>query len=334
MDIEKIKTILSDGPKYRFDQAMQSVFRDLISNWSEALVFPIELRQELNDKCPIDIANQIFKSKDGTVKALLTLNDGKQIETVLMRFKDERNTVCVSSQVGCPMGCAFCSTGKMGLGRNLNVGEIIDQVLFFARYLKQQSNGAEKVSNVVFMGMGEPMLNYTNVMDAIRILNNPKYFGLGIRHMSISTCGVVEGINKLAEEALQVNLAISLHAPNDELREKIMPIAKAYPLAVLFESIDRYIAKTSRKVMFEYLMLDKINDSKENALQLARLMKKPLYMVNLIAYNPTGDFNSSPKETIDEFSKILKDSGVDVTVRHSFGQDIKAACGQLAGRAD
>jgi len=331
MEIEALKQVLNSEAKYRLVQSMQAVFKDLVSDWNEATVLPKELQEKLKKNCSLEIDSQIVVAKDGTTKALINLADGKKVEVVLMRYRDERNTVCVSSQAGCPMGCLFCATGKMGTGRNLTVGEMLDQVLLFARHLKKEAGEDGEVSNIVFMGMGEPFLNYDNVMEAIKILNDPKGFALGIRYISISTCGIVDGINKFAEENLQVNLAISLHAPNDKLRSKLMPINKQNPINKVLEAVDNYIAKSSRKVMFEYLMLKGVNDSSDLARELASIMNKSLYMVNLIAYNATGDFEASPKETVDQFSEILKKMGVAVTIRHSFGREIKAACGQLAG---
>jgi 23S rRNA (adenine2503-C2)-methyltransferase len=226
----------------------------------------------------------------------------------------------------------------MGFKRNLEVFEIIGQVLFFARYLKESS---EKITNLVFMGMGEPFLNYENVIQAIKIINDKEGFNLGARKISISTVGIIEGIEKLSNEKLQVNLAISLHAPTDKLRSKIMPINKKYNLREVFKAVDNYIEKTNRKVMFEYLMIKDLNDSSECARELVKLIKKPLYFVNLISYNPvenilteghynpTENFQSSPKEIIKNFKNILEKEGVSVTERYRFGRDIKAACGQL-----
>ena len=288
---------------------------------------PLLLRKNLNKICPINIKAQVFFSKDEkTAKAIIILKDGLKIESVLMKYSDSRNTVCVSSQVGCALNCSFCATGKIGFKRNLEVFEIVEQVLFFARYLKKKG---EKVTNNVFMGMGEPFLNYENTISAIRILNDKEGFNLGARHISISTAGILEGIKKLAEEKLQVNLAISLHAPDDDLRSKIMPINKTYPIVDVLEAVDNYIKKTKRKVMFEYLMVKDLNDSDVHAQRLSKLMKKPLYLVNLILYNPTGVFKPSSSARIKKFKEILRKKGVQVTQRYRFGQNIKAACGQL-----
>jgi len=330
MDLNKFKKIFENEPKYRLEQAQKSLFQGLIKNWQEAIGLPLALREKLEKEFPIEIPAEIFTAKDkNTVKTLITLEDGLKVETVLMRHKDTRNTVCVSSQVGCPMNCSFCATGRMGFKRNLETWEILEQILFFARYLKDQG---EKITNVVFMGMGEPFLNYQNVMTAIKILNDKNGFNLGARHISISTVGVTEGIERLAGEEIQINLAISLHAPDNETRSKIMPANKNYPIEKILKAVDEYIKKTNRQVMFEYLMLKGVNDSEEHAKALSKLLKKPLYMVNLIAYNPTGIYDPSPASQIKKIKEILEHEGITVTQRHEFGQDIGGACGQLAIR--
>jgi 23S rRNA (adenine2503-C2)-methyltransferase len=346
MKLEQLEKILEFQPKYRLEQVKRLIFVDLIKSWDEATTLPGELREELNKQCPLDIDADVFESPDGkTIKALISLEDGQKIEAVLMRYESERNTVCISSQVGCALGCDFCATGKLGFRRNLTVDEIISQVLFFARRLKQMPRSVlgkncrgqtsadciNVITNIVFMGMGEPFLNYDNVLESIKILNDQKGFNLGARHFSISTVGIVEGIKKLAEEPFQVNLAISLHAPDDELRSKLMPVNKRYQINEILKSVDEYVEKTNRKVMFEYIMIDGVNDSARHARELAKLMKKPLYFINLIPCNPVGDFKASPQTQIEKFKKILKERGIQVNQRYSFGQDIKAACGQLAG---
>ncbi len=317
-------------PKYRSGQAKKALFHDLIQNWQEATALPVSLREELNKKHPIEISSETFVSKDGnTVKALFVLKDNLKIEAVLMRHKDKRNTVCVSSQVGCPLGCVFCATGKLGFKRNLEVWEIVGQVLFFARYLKKTG---EKVTNIVFMGMGESFLNYENVIGAIKVLNDKEGFNLGARHFSISTVGIIEGIVKLAEEKLQINLAVSLHAPDDKLRSELMPINKKYPIKKILIAVDDYIKKTRRRVMFEYVMIKDLNDSDGQAKALADLMRKPLYFVNLISYNFTGIFKPSAPARIKKFKEILEKGSVSVTQRHRFGEDVNAACGQLVAK--
>jgi 23S rRNA (adenine2503-C2)-methyltransferase len=328
MNLEKLYKVLEDQPKYRAQQAKDAIFKKLVSNWSEASNISKDLKEALNKECPLEIDGQVFASRDTkTTKALITLVDGLQIETVMLSHKDGRHTVCVSTQVGCPLACTFCATGKLGLKRNLETGEILEQVLFFSRMLREED---KRVSNVVFMGMGEPFLNYDKTLKTISYLNED--LGIGARHISISTSGVIDGIEKLASQKLQVNLAISLHAPNEKLRGELMPINKKFPLKDLLKAVDKYIVKTGRRVMFEYLMIKGVNDSPIQAKELAKLMKKPLYMVNLIACNPTDVFEASEKKSIENFRKILEQEGVAVTQRYSFGQDIDAACGQLANK--
>jgi len=331
MNIGNLEKILEKEPAYRLRQAKSAVFGDLIENWEEATVLPQALRKKLGEDCPLQIRAKVLLSKEKTAKAVLTLNDGLKIESVLLRHKDNRNTICVSSQAGCPLGCQFCLTGQMGFKRNLEYFEIVEQVLFFARLLKKPFDTAQgRVTNIVFMGMGEPFLNHDNVIKAIKVLNDKDGFNLGSRHFSISTVGITEGIEKLSKENLQVNLAISLHAPDDELREKIMPINKKYPLRKIMEAVKNYIEKTKRRVMFEYIMIEDVNDSEEQAKKLAELLKGiSLSFVNLISYNPTGIFKPSLPERIKIFKEILEKNGISATQRYRFGQDIRAACGQL-----
>jgi 23S rRNA (adenine2503-C2)-methyltransferase len=352
MSFEKIKEILKEEPEFRLKQVKKAVFSDLIEDWGKATTLSKDLRQKLSKTYPIPELKpeKLLESKDGeTAKALFALDDGLKIESVLMRHGLEdsaeavRNTVCVSSQAGCGMNCSFCATGKNGFNRNLEPLEIYGQVMFFARYLKNKN---EKVNGVVIMGMGEPFLNYDNVFEAIRVLNDKDGFNLGARHISISTCGITEGIEKLAKEPLQVNLAVSLHAPNGALREKLMPINKTYPIAKILAAVDDYIKKTKRRVMFEYLMIDGVNDSEAQAEDLGKLLVHSLrfgnqkdfarpdrryYFVNLISFNAVGhsEFRPSPGWKIKKFKQVLEMLGVDVTQRYRFGKEIKAACGQL-----
>lgn len=331
MDFDKINKILAGEPKFRTKQIGQLIWRDLIEDWDEATTLPAALREKLKAECPLEIKAEVFPDKDGrSAKALITLADGLNVETVLMKHQD-RDTACVSSQIGCPLGCLFCATGQMGFKRNLTAGEIIEQVLFWARYLKKEN---ERLSNLVFMGMGEPFLNYDNVFGAIKILNDDNLLGIGARHISISTAGIIEGMERMAEDMPQINLAISLHAPNDELRQKLMPIAKQYPLVRLMATAEDYVAKTNRKLMFEYVMIKDVNDSTENARELAKRLKNPLFFVNLIAYNPTGEFVPSSPAQIKKFKDILMKAGVQALERYRFGQEIKGACGQLSGKTN
>lgn len=340
----KIEQVLKNEPIYRIRQAREAVYQKLISDWSQATNLPKNLRDILNENCPLEIDAEIFKSKDGkTTKALLRLADGLNIECVLMRHKDRdegnRNTVCVSTQVGCSLGCTFCATGKMGFKRNLTGDEIVNQILFFARKLGGDGkNSAErdfanrdKITNIVFMGMGEPFLNYENVISAIKYLNDKSTMGLGMRRFSISTAGIPEGIKKFADENIEANLAWSLHAPNDELRSKLMPINKKYPINEVLEALQYYQNKTRRKIMFEYIMIDNVNDSDLCANQLAGISKKFICAVNLIPYNSTGIFKASFPDRIKRFREILEQRNVETIQRFSFGTDISSACGQLAG---
>jgi 23S rRNA (adenine2503-C2)-methyltransferase len=330
MDLTSLQKILAKEPRYRLQQVKKSLFQDLIDDWSEATTLPLRLRNELKRDCQIGISAETFVSKDQTTeKALITLKDGLEIETVLLCHKGgrRRNTICVSSQVGCALGCRFCATGKMGFKRSLDFFEIVEQVLFFARRLEKTS---QKITNVVFMGMGEPFLNYENVIGAVKTLNDKDGFNLGARHFSISTVGIIEGIEKLAQEELQVNLAISLNAPDDALRSKIMPINEKYPIDKILRAVDNYIEKTRRRVMFEYIMINGLNDSDQAARKLIKITKRNLCFVNLIPYNPTGGFEPSFLHRVEKFKKILERGGVNVTQRYRFGREIKAACGQLA----
>lgn len=240
--MDTFEDILRKYPKFRSDQAKRDLFRSLLENWQDSTVLPKDLKDELQKNFPIDIPAETVTSKNkDAAKAVITLSDGERIETVLMRHADGRNTVCVSSQVGCALNCAFCATGKMGFKRDLSSWEIVMQVLFFARLLKKEG---EKITNVVFMGMGEPFLNYDAVMEAVKVLNDRDGFSLGARNFSISTAGIVEGIDRLSEEDLQINLAISLHAPDNETRSKLMPINRKYPVETVLEAVSRYTKKT------------------------------------------------------------------------------------------
>jgi len=319
MNLKNLNKIIEKEPAFRKNQIEKLIYQDAIDDWDKATVLPLKLREELKKETLLKIKAEIFKSKN-VEKALITLEDNSQIETVLMKH-DDRTTVCVSSQVGCALGCKFCATGKLGFKRNLKTEEILEQVLVFKR--------KERIRNIVFMGMGEPFLNYDNVLSAVKILNNENTFNIGARHVSISTVGITEGIEKLSNEKLQINLAISLHAPNNNLRLKLMPISKKYSLENILKTVNEYIKKTNRKVMFEYTLIDNVNDSIENAKELSKIMKHPLYMVNLIKYNDTEEFKAPSNEKIKRFKNYLEKGGINVTERYRFGGDIHAACGQL-----
>lgn len=329
MNLSNLENIIELEPGYRLKQIKSAVFQQLTENWMEITVLPLVLREKLNAECSLSIRAESFPSKTkDTIKVRIVLKDNLAVESVLMCHQDGRNTICVSSQIGCQLGCKFCATGKMGFKRNLESFEIIEQVIFFARYLKKKN---KRISNIVFMGMGEPFLNYENVMQAIKILNDKDGLNIGARHISISTSGIIEGIKRLSEEKLQLNLAISLHGSNDSLRSELMPINEKYSIKMVLKSVDDYIKKTKRKVMFEYLLIKGVNDSDSCAMELAKLIKKPLYFLNLILYNSTGTFKPSSPERVKKFKSILKKLGVKFSQRYKFGQDINAACGQLVG---
>lgn len=295
-------------------------------------VFPAALRGELAARGlrfssvePVVLQ----RSNDGqTTKGLFRLADGLEVEAVLMEHHNDRTTVCISSQAGCAYKCAFCSTGQAGFTRHLKATEIFDQARFFAIEL---AGKRKKITNVVYMGMGEPFSNFDAVMDSVKLLNDPQGFGLGHRHITISTVGLVPQIDKFADEGIQVNLAISLHAPTDEIRSAIMPVNGRYPIEDLMDACARYVAKTNRKIFFEYVMLAGVNDGPEEARALVKLMRGHLYHVNLIPYNATPDakLRGSDEAHIKAFHDILEAAGVPCTIRVPMGRDIAAACGQL-----
>jgi 23S rRNA (adenine2503-C2)-methyltransferase len=317
---------------YRVKQLYRAACKELAASPEAVTTLPKELRERLAaEGFAFDavVPVTLLRSSDAqTTKGLFRLADGAEIEAVLMEHYGGRSTVCVSSQAGCAFKCAFCSTGQAGFTRHLRATEIFDQARFFARDLATRG---KKITNVVFMGMGEPLHNYDAVMQAVALLNDPQGFGLGHRHITISTVGVVPRIDRFSDEGIQVNLAISLHAPSDEQRARIMPVNRKWPLADLLAACARYVEKTNRKVFFEYVMLDGVNDDPATARALAALMRGHLYHVNLIPYNSTPDaeFQGSPTERIWEFAAILDRAGVPTTVRASMGRDIAAACGQL-----
>ena len=309
-----------------------------IRNWvyfKNALSFDMmtDLSKKFREKIgeTLEISSYKIKQKqvsiDGTVKYLLEFNDGSLVETVLMRFDNRENlTACVSSQVGCQMGCKFCATAKRGFIRNLEPFEIIEQVLAIQQDLNL------KVTNVVFMGQGEPLQNIDNVIKAIEILNNE--FQIGKRRITVSTCGVVDGINKLANMNFQPTLAVSLHCANDEKRSQIMPINKKYPIGILMQSLKDFVNKTKNRVTIEYTLIGENNDSLTDARELSLLIKDLKCNVNLIIYNPVfGDKYKRPQKiNIQKFKYILEQSGKKVTIRLERGADIDAACGQLSGK--
>ncbi|MET0305099.1 MAG: 23S rRNA (adenine(2503)-C(2))-methyltransferase RlmN [Solirubrobacterales bacterium] len=319
------QTLAAAGePSYRASQIWEWVARGAHS-YAEMTNLPAPLRERLEQTVPFSTLElrAEAKSDDGTVKALFHTTDGRPIEAVLMRYRDGRRSVCLSSQSGCPLTCTFCATGQMKFGRNLTADEILDQALHFRR--------AEAIDHVVFMGMGEPTMNLDAVLGACERLPD---LGVTNRRTAISTVGWVPGIDRLAECAMPVSLALSLHAPNDGLRSQLMPVNDRYPLAEVLAACERYHAQRRRnKVFVEYVMLDGVNDLPEHARELAALLDRRTYKVNLIPYNPTGAYDGSSPERIEVFRAILAEHGLSATVRLTRGRDIEAACGQLAASA-
>lgn len=272
-------------------------------------------------------------SSDGTRKYLFALNDGTLIETVLMPHK-YGNSVCVTTQVGCNIGCSFCASGTLRKQRDLTAGEIMAQVMLVQRDLNTLEGEAQRVSHIVIMGIGEPFDNYDNFMDFIRIVNHPKGLAIGARHITVSTSGIVPKIRQFADEGIQVNLAISLHAPNDELRSNIMKINNAYPIPELMDAVRYYIAKTNRRITFEYIMMRGVNDQIIHARQLVKLVRGMNAYINLIPFNAVDEhgYQRSTKEDVSAFFDYLKKEKIQVMVRREFGHDIDAACGQLRAK--
>ncbi len=289
-----------------------------------------EIQQQLLKDFSTDfIKIEIVEEGNLVKKFLFRLLDGEKVEAVLMEH-DYGLSVCVSSQVGCNMGCKFCESGRLKKVRNLETYEIVEQILLIEQYINK------RIDSVVMMGIGEPFDNYDNIIKFIRVINDSKGLAIGARHITVSTCGLVPKIKEFSNLDLQVNLALSLHAPTDEIRNKIMPINKAYSIDTVIQAVKEYIAKTNRRVTIEYVMLNMVNDSKECAILLAKLLQNMNVYVNLIPYNETNniDFSKSDKKRIDSFYQVLKENKINVTIRREFGGNIKAACGQLRSESD
>jgi len=323
--------------RYRADQILYPLYYKFPKDISEIKQLPKNMREELTEAgYAIGSAKEIHRivSDDGdTTKLLLSLTDDASVETVLMQYPSSkinghpRSTICVSTQIGCAMGCVFCATGQMGFETNLKAEHIVSQVIHFADILQHRG---EHVTNLVFMGMGEPMANYDEMIRAIQILTHDRGFGIGQRHITVSTIGIVSGIDKLADENLQIGLAISLHAPTNELRKKLVPTAGPHSVEDIVAAGNRYYKKTGRRVTFEYALMKGINDSPEIAVELARLLQGNGSHVNLIPINPTtGNFERPTQDNVLEFERILSNTGINCTVRIEKGTEISAACGQL-----
>jgi 23S rRNA (adenine2503-C2)-methyltransferase len=325
MDLDLLHTTLEDlgQPPFRAAQVWEWAARGA-SGYEAMTNLPAALREQLAERVPfssLELEHDAH-SRDGTVKALFATHDGRAIEAVLMRFRDGRRSLCVSSQSGCPLTCSFCATGTMKFGRNLTASEILDQALHFRRI--------EDVDHAVFMGMGEPMMNLEGVLAACERLPD---IGIGHRRTTISTVGWVPGIDRLAECDMPIRLAWSLHAPDDALRSQIMAVNDRYPIAEVLAACDRWHEAKRRMVFIEYVMLKGVNDGYAQAVALAQLLDHRRYKVNLIPYNPTGMYDGSSREAIAAFQAVLEEHGLRSTVRLTRGRDIDAACGQLAAKA-
>lgn len=323
-DLEEF--FLSIGEKkFKARQIFEWIYKKHIYDFYEMSNISKSLQEKLNNTFSTNLLKiKTKQSSKLTNKYLFELDDGNMIEAVLMRH-DYGNSICVSSQVGCNMGCSFCESGRLKKVRDLTAADIVRQIIMI------QEDIDERIDSVVVMGIGEPFDNYENVMNFVRIINSPYGIEIGARHITISTSGLVPMINKYGDEDLQTNLAISLHAPNDELRSKLMKVNKAYPIKELMKAIDDYIKKTNRRVTIEYLLLKDVNDTNKCAEELSKLLKGKNVYVNLIPYNETShiEYKTSPNENVMKFYDTLKKNKINVTVRMRFGDEIDAACGQL-----
>ena len=328
MTLPEIEAVLKDlgQPKFRAKQVFTWLHKG-VRSYEEMTNLPKSLRDTLAEQYPLlppVVVRKQESQRDGTIKYLWQLSDGNCVETVLMRYH-YGNTVCISTEVGCRMGCAFCASTIGGLVRRLEPFEILDQVLY------TQADSGLPIGHIVLMGIGEPLDNFDNVMRFLELVNHPDGMNISMRHISLSTCGLVPMIDKLAERKLQLSLAISLHGPNDEIRSRIMPVNKAYPMDVLLAACRRYYDATSRRIHFEYAMIDGVNDREEDARELLRRLKGLQAHVNMIPLNHVEEspLKPSTKQAVAKFQKILEDGGIPATVRRTLGGDIDASCGQL-----
>ncbi len=324
MDPVLLEQTLADSghPAFRGRQVWEWAARGA-RGYEEMSNVPAALREQLTATVPFSSLELVREAhaSDGTVKALFRTHDGRAVEAVLMRYRDGRSSLCLSSQSGCPLTCTFCATGAMKFGRNLTAGEILDQALHFRR--------DHEVNHVVFMGMGEPMMNLASVLETCRRLPS---VGVTHRRTAVSTVGWIPGIDALAEEPMPIRLALSLHAADEALRSQIMPVNDRYPLAEVLAACDRFYEVKRRQVFIEYVMLKDVNDGAVHARQLTDVLDPKRYKVNLIPYNPTGMYDGSSRATIERFRALLEEHGLRATVRLTMGRDIDAACGQLAAR--
>jgi 23S rRNA (adenine2503-C2)-methyltransferase len=332
---EQLNTLLESWgePAFRSRQLWKGMYKNLWAAPDDFSNLSKTLRQKLNTFfrfSSLETLDQVHSSDQETVKSLFKLTDGHYIETILMHYR-KRNSLCISSQAGCALRCTFCATGKLGFKRNLSRGEIIEQVIQHARIAQSQG---QQLTNIVVMGMGEPFLNYDAVLDAITILNDPDGFGFGERRFTISTAGIVPGIERFTAERRQVNLAVSLHAANDNLRSTMMPINQKYPLSLLIKSCKDYTHTTKRRITFEWALIRGVNDQHQHAEELIKLIAGMLCHVNLIPLNPidSDELQGSAQQQVNTFKNWLQDAGIPCSIRLGRGIDINAGCGQLAGR--
>ena len=335
IDLPSLKEFLklSGEPEFHAKQIWQGIYQNLYSDWDEFTSLSKDLRSTLKNKYSLNSLIPIlslYSPDKKTQKLLFHLSDGKPIESVLM-YSIRRITLCLSTQSGCSMGCTFCATGKMGLLRNLTSGEIIEQVIFFERLLKKSSLS---LTNVVFMGMGEPFHNYENLKYTLTFLNDADGLNIGARRFTVSTIGLIPQILRFAQEFPQVNLAISLHAPSNILRSSLVPMNKHFPLENLISACHEYIKLTNRRISFEYILIEGVNDSTKQAEELISLVRGLLCHINLIPLNPVEKSQVLPSTTnrIQAFCQTLTSAGIPTTIRKSQGAEIKAGCGQLAGK--
>ncbi len=318
--------------KFRAKQIFTWIYEKGATSFDDMSDISKSFREILKEKYCLEKPSIYIKqvASDGTIKLLLEMKDGSKVETVLMRY-NYGNVICVTSQVGCNMGCSFCASGLLKKQRNLEAYEIVGEVLVMNDLLKEEGS---KVTHIVVMGTGEPFDNYDNVIDFVRIVNDQKALAIGARHITVSTCGIPDKIIRYGREGLQVNLAISLHAPNNELRSKIMKVNKAYPLEVLIPAVKDYIDHAGRRVTYEYIMLKDVNDSLEHAKELVELIRPTYAYVNLIPYNPVieNGYDRADSEKVHAFMDYCIKHGVNTTIRKEFGTDIDAACGQLRAK--
>ncbi len=334
LQLQEMKDWLSEnGEKpFRAEQIFDWLYKKRVTSFEDMSNLSKELRDKLDGQYQITTLNTVIQqtSSDGTIKFLFELHDGYSIETVLMRH-DYGNSVCVTTQVGCRIGCTFCASTLGGLKRHLEAGEIVAQVVKVQKALDETG---ERVDSVVIMGIGEPFDNYNNMLSFLKIINHDKGLNIGARHITVSTSGIIPKIYQFADENMQINFAISLHAPNTELRSRLMPINKAYKLDDLMKAVRYYIDKTGRRISFEYGLFGGVNDSTEHAEELAELINGLKCHVNLIPVNyvPERDYVRTPRDKIFAFERTLKNRGINVTIRREHGHDIDAACGQLRAK--